>query len=79
MLEINNKINQYLVYGINSGKIEFIMSSYYPMNKQDVIMTLYQERIIRKSNDIVLQRITEENVCEFNIPEDCEFVSNLED
>lgn len=79
MLVINNQINQYVVCGINSNEVEFVINSYYPMNEEDVIVTLYQEGIVREKNSIVVKKLTSENVCEFNIPDNYKLVSNLDD
>lgn len=79
MLVINNQINQYAVCKPESNEVEFIIDSYYPMNEEDVVTTLYQEGIIREKGSIVVKKITSENVCEFNIPENYKLVSNLND
>lgn len=79
MFVINKQINQYVVCKPGSDEVEFIIHSYYPMDKNDVSITLYQSGIVREKSNIKLVRLTEQNVCEFNISENCKVVSNLND
>lgn len=77
MFNINEEIN-YVIRKPENNEAIVLFKSYFPMNDDEVIVSIFYEGLFVEG-EVVVDRVTKENLNEFEKLDTCRIVSNLND